>query len=125
CAAPCVGMISEANYAQDVDAALLFLQGKTDEVLAQLKRQMDEAATKCEFERAARVRDKIARLQVLQSKQFVASATATDIDVVVPVYEQNVFAVNVVMVRGGRHVGDRTLFPRHAESGEAKHLVSA
>jgi len=125
CTAPCVGMIGEADYAQDVDAALLFLQGKTDEVLAQLKRQMDEASAKLEFERAARVRDKIARLQVLQSKQFVASATATDIDVVVAVYEQNVFAVNVVMVRGGRHVGDRTLFPRHAESGEAKDVVAA
>jgi len=125
CTAPCVGMIDEADYAQDVDAALLFLQGKTDEVLAQLKRQMDEASAKLEFERAARVRDKVARLQVLQSKQFVASATATDIDVVVAVYEQNVFAVNVVMVRGGRHVGDRTFFPRHAESGEAKDVVTA
>jgi excinuclease ABC subunit C len=125
CTAPCVGMISEADYEQDVNAALLFLQGKTDEVLAQLKRQMDDASAALEFERAARTRDKIARLQVLQSKQFVESSTATDIDVVVAVHEQNMFAVNVVMIRGGRHVGDRTFFPRHAESGAPTDVVTA
>ena len=118
CTAPCVGLIGEADYHQDVQAAQLFLQGKTDEVLAQLKRQMDDAAASLQFERAARTRDKVARLQQLQSRQFVESATAGDIDVVAAVHEQNMFAVNVVMIRGGRHVGDRTFFPRHAESGD-------
>jgi excinuclease ABC subunit C len=118
CTAPCVALISEADYQQDVAAAQLFLQGKTDEVLAQLKRQMDAAAAALEFERAARTRDKIARLQQLQSRQFVESATASDIDVVAAAHEQNVFAVNAVMIRGGRHVGDRTFFPRHAEPGD-------
>ena len=126
CTAPCVALISEADYQQDVAAAQLFLQGKTDEVLAQLKRQMDAAAAALEFERAARTRDKIARLQQLQSRQFVESATASDIDVVAAVHEQNVFAVNAVMIRGGRHVGDRTFFPRHAEPGDdASDVVSA
>ena len=55
-------------------------------------------------------------MQQLQSRQFVESATAGDIDVVAAVHEENMFAVNVVMIRGGRHVGDRTFFPRHAES---------
>jgi excinuclease ABC subunit C len=125
CTAPCVGLIGEADYEQDVHAALLFLQGKTDEVLAQLKRQMDRAAEALDFERAARTRDKIARLQQLQSRQFVESATVADLDVVVAVHEHNVFAVNVVMIRGGRHVGDRTFFPRHAESGEITDVVCA
>jgi excinuclease ABC subunit C len=125
CTAPCVGLISEADYHQDVQAAVLFLQGKTDEVLAQLKRQMDEASAALEFERAARTRDKIARLQQLQSRQFVESATAGDIDVVAAVHEQNIFAVNAVMIRGGRHVGDRTFFPRHAESGDEADVVTA
>jgi len=125
CTAPCVGLISEADYHQDVQAAVLFLQGKTDEVLAQLKRQMDEASASLEFERAARVRDKIARLQQLQSRQFVESATAGDIDVIAAVHEQNVFAVNTVMIRGGRHVGDRTFFPRHADSGDEGDVVAA
>jgi len=125
CTAPCVGLIAEADYHEDVQAALLFLQGKTDEVLAQLKRQMDAAASALQFERAARTRDKIARLQQLQSKQFVESATAGDIDVVAAVRESNLFAVNAVMIRGGRHVGDRTFFPRHADTVDEADVVTA
>jgi excinuclease ABC subunit C len=125
CTAPCVGMISEDDYREDVQAALLFLQGKTDEVLAQLKRQMDAAASSLQFERAARTRDKIARLQQLQSRQFVESATAGDIDVIAAVRESNLFAVNAVMIRGGRHVGDRTFFPRHADTVDEADVVTA
>jgi len=125
CTAPCVGLISEDDYREDVQAALLFLQGKTDEVLAQLKRQMDAAAAALQFERAARTRDKIARLQQLQSRQFVESATAGDIDVIAAVRESNLFAVNAVMIRGGRHVGDRTFFPRHADTVEEADVVTA
>ncbi|HKP66077.1 MAG TPA: excinuclease ABC subunit UvrC [Casimicrobiaceae bacterium] len=125
CTAPCVGLINETDYHEDVQAALLFLQGKTDEVLAQLKRQMDAAASALQFERAARTRDKIARLQLLQSKQFVESATAGDIDVIAAVRESNLFAVNAVMIRGGRHVGDRTFFPRHADTVDEADVVTA
>jgi excinuclease ABC subunit C len=125
CTAPCVGLISEADYQPDVQSTTLFLQGKTDEVLAQLKRQMDQASATLQFERAARTRDKIARLQLLQSRQFVESATAGDLDVIAAVHEENMFAVNVVMIRGGRHVGDRTFFPRHAEGVEATDVVTA
>jgi excinuclease ABC subunit C len=108
-----------------VHGATLFLQGKTDEVLAQLQAQMDQAASSLAFERAARIRDKIHRLQQLQSRQFVESATAGDIDVVAAVLEQGVVAVNVVMVRGGRHVGDRTFFPRHADAYALDEVVPA
>ncbi len=120
CTAPCVGMIGEAEYGEDVEAASLFLRGKGPEVLMHLQGQMEEAAGKLEFERAARLRDKIARLQSLQSRQFVESATAGDIDVVAAATERGLFAVNVVMVRGGRHVGDRTFFPRHADAAEVE-----
>jgi excinuclease ABC subunit C len=116
CTAPCVGFIGEEEYREDVQGATLFLQGKTGEVLAQLQAQMEAAAAALAFERAARTRDKINRLQQLQARQFVESATAGDIDVVAAASEQGLFAVNVVMIRGGRHVGDRTFFPRHAEA---------
>ncbi|MBU6484476.1 MAG: excinuclease ABC subunit UvrC [Betaproteobacteria bacterium] len=125
CTAPCVGLISEGEYREDVHAAVLFLQGKTGEVLAKLKLQMDGAVAALEFERAARIRDKIQRLRELQSRQFVESTTAGDVDVIVAVYEDGVFAVNVVMIRGGRHVGDRTFFPRHAESGGPSEVAAA
>jgi excinuclease ABC subunit C len=71
CTAPCVGYVGEAVYQGVVLAAVLFLQGKSDEAGARLKAQMDEAAAELAFERAARLRDKIARLSQLQSRQFV------------------------------------------------------
>jgi len=125
CSAPCVGFIDEAEYAEDVKSAVLFLQGKTTEVLAQLQSQMEAASAKLEFERAARIRDKITRLNTLQSRQFVESSTAGDIDVVAAASERGLVAVNVVMVRGGRHVGDRTWFPRHADALALSEVVSA
>jgi excinuclease ABC subunit C len=125
CTAPCVGLISETDYREDVQAATLFLQGKTDEVLATLKAQMEEASASLAFERAARMRDKIHRIQLLQSRQFVESATAGDLDVVAAAKEEGVTAVNVVMIRGGRHVGDRTFFPRHAEAVSPSDVVTA
>jgi excinuclease ABC subunit C len=125
CSAPCVGLISEVDYREDVQSAVLFLQGKAGEVMAQLKVQMDAAAAALEFERAARLRDKITRLQQLQSRQFVESATAGDIDVVAAAAEQGLTAVNVVMIRGGRHVGDRTHFPQHADAAPMAEIVPA
>ncbi|HXX86033.1 MAG TPA: excinuclease ABC subunit UvrC [Casimicrobiaceae bacterium] len=125
CTGPCVGLISQADYAQDVANATLFLQGKTNEVLEGLQRQMEEAAAVLAFERAAKLRDKIARLTQLQARQFVESATAGDIDVVAGVAARGVTAVNLVMIRGGRHVGDRTFFPQHAEGATLDEVVPA
>jgi excinuclease ABC subunit C len=125
CTGPCVGLIPEADYQEDVRNATLFLQGKTNEVLDTLQHQMETAAAAFEFERAARIRDKITRLQQLQSRQFVESATAGDLDVVAGVAEQGLTAVNLVMIRGGRHVGDRTFFPQHAEGASLDEVVPA
>jgi len=125
CTAPCVGLIGEAEYRDDVQAAVLFLQGKTGEARERLRSLMEAASAALAFERAARLRDKIARLAELQSRQFVESATAGDIDVVAAVEEGGVAAVNVVMIRGGRHVGDRTHFPRHADAGGLADVVQA
>jgi len=125
CTGPCVGLVPEADYQEDVRNATLFLQGKTNEVLDTLQRQMEAAAAAFAFERAARIRDKITRLQQLQSRQFVESATAGDLDVVAGVGEQGLTAVNLVMIRGGRHVGDRTFFPQHAEGASLDEVVPA
>ncbi len=124
CSAPCVGLVSEADYAADVESAVLFLQGRAGEVVAALKAQMAEAAAALAFERAAQLRDKITRLTQLQSRQFVESTTAGDVDVVAAAADQGMVAVNVVMVRGGRHVGDRSFFPRHADAAALAEVVS-
>ena len=125
CTAPCVGLVSAGEYAEDVRDAVLFLQGKSDEAGARLKREMNEASSALAFERAARLRDKIARLAQLQSRQFVESATAGDLDVVAATEERGLAAFNVVMIRGGRHVGDRTFFPRQAPAAAREELVDA
>ena len=122
CTAPCVGLISTQEYRDDVESAALFLRGKTGEVLSRLQAQMEAAAAALAFEQAARIRDKIGRLQQLQARQFVESATAGDVDVVATTAERGLIAVNVVMVRGGRHVGDRTFFPRHADAVDPSDL---
>jgi excinuclease ABC subunit C len=125
CTGPCVGLIAEEDYQDDVRNATLFLQGKTNEVLETLQRQMEAASAAFAFERAARIRDKITRLQQLQSRQFGESATAGDLDVVAGVADQGLTAVNLVMIRGGRHVGDRTFFPQHAEGATLDEVVPA
>jgi excinuclease ABC subunit C len=125
CSAPCVGFVSEADYAEDVKGAILFLQGKAGEVQSQLRRQMDEASAALEFERAAKLRDKISLLTQLQARQFVESPTAGDLDVVAAAAERGLVAVNVVMIRGGRHVGDRTFFPQHADPDFLPDVVPA
>ena len=124
CSGPCVGIVSEADYAADVESAVLFLQGRAGEVVATLKAQMAGAAAALAFERAAQLRDKITRLTQLQSRQFVESTTAGDVDVVAAAADQGMVAVNVVMVRGGRHVGDRSFFPRHADAAALAEVVS-
>jgi excinuclease ABC subunit C len=125
CSGPCVGLIDEPAYREDVQNATLFLQGKTSEVLAHLQRQMEEASASLAFERAAKIRDKITRMQQLQSRQFVESATANDIDVIGVAAESGLTAVNLVMIRGGRHVGDRSFFPQHAEGASTSEIVAA
>jgi excinuclease ABC subunit C len=125
CSAPCVGLIDEADYQEDVGSAVLFLQGKADDVLVRLKAQMSEASAALAFERAGRLRDKIHRLQQLQTRQFVESATAGDIDVVAAAAEEGLVAVNVVMIRGGRHVGDRSHFPRQGDASALAEVVAA
>ena len=111
CTAPCVGHITAEEYKADVKSAAMFMRGHQSEVMADLQAQMEEAASTLAFEKAARTRDKIARLNRLVSKQFVSSAAERDVDVLAVIQEHGMIAVNIVMIRGGQHVGDRTFFP--------------
>ncbi len=118
CTAPCVKQISEEDYAADVKNASMFLRGQQSEVVTDLQTQMETTAANLEFEKAARTRDKIARLNRLVSKQFVSSVSERDVDVLALVHQSGMIAVNVVMIRGGQHVGDRTHFPVKNASSE-------
>ncbi len=123
CTAPCVGYVDEARYAQDVRHVEMFLTGRSSEVLEELGRRMEAAAAALEFERAALLRDRIASLQRIQSRQYVAGARG-DVDVVACRQETDIACVQLVVIRGGRNLGDQSFFPRSPEGLEPAELLS-
>lgn len=114
CTAPCVGLVSQADYAEDVANAALFLDGREDIVVGRLERRMQQAADALDFERAARERDRIRALHKVREVQYVDAGGDTDADVIAAVESGGELCVNLVMIRGGRHLGDRSWFPERA-----------
>jgi len=121
CSAPCVGLISAEAYAQDIAAAVKVLEGRSDEVHAELQTRMEEAAAGLEFERAAQIRDQLAALQRVHAQQVVTADGERDVDVFALVGESGDYCVSVMLVRGGRNLGTTSYFPRAvlAEPDEA------
>ena len=124
CTAPCVGLIGEHEYAEDVGAAALFLAGKEDQVIERLAARMSDAALRLDYEEAAVFRDRIAALRNVREKQFV-SGTGDDTDVIAYGRAAGVVCVNLVMIRGGRHLGDKNFFPRNADECSPEQVIEA
>ena len=114
CSGPCVDLIGREDYAEDVQYASLFLLGKHQEASKRLTLAMEEASMRLAFEQAAIYRDQLQSLRQVQEKQFVSSHKNEDVDIVVAIRESGLLCVNLAMVRGGRHLGDRPQFPVHA-----------
>ncbi len=125
CTAPCVGLVGEEEYRADVRDAAWLMEGRQDAVLNELTEKMMAAAERQEYETAAVYRDRIQSLRAVLEKQFVSDTGGTDADVVTCVSENGVFCVNLVMVRNGRHLGDRTFFPRNAEDSDTRAVLEA
>ena len=125
CSAPCVGLIDATSYARDIGNASLFLAGKETEVLNQLNKKMEDAASAQEFETAARFRDQIRSLQGVLSKQFVESSSERNVDVITAEQIAGTWCVNLVMIRGGRHLGDKSFFPTNAVDADLQVIVGA
>lgn len=125
CSGPCVDLISDEAYARDVQLASMFLLGKQQEVIQRLTTAMEAASAQLAFEQAAVLRDQIQSLHQIQEKQFVSSSKGEDVDVIVAVRERGVLCVNLAMIRGGRHLGDRPLFPSNATDSQPDDAVDA
>ncbi|UCV30247.1 excinuclease ABC subunit UvrC [Ferribacterium limneticum] len=125
CSGPCVGFIAADDYAADIQLAAMFLLGKQQEVTRRLTKSMEEASSKLAFEQAAVFRDQIQSLHQVQEKQFVSSSKGEDVDILVAIREAGQLCVNLAMVRGGRHLGDRPFFPTNAGDSEASDACAA
>ncbi len=125
CTAPCTGLISAGQYAEDVANAVLFLEGREDDVIRGLSDKMNAAADAQHYEKAAAHRDQVRALSRVQARQYVESNRGVDADVVACAIEGGIACVNLVMIRGGRHVGDRSFFPSNAEGATAGEVVAA
>jgi excinuclease ABC subunit C len=125
CTAPCTGKISPEAYAEDVANAMLFLEGREDDVIRRLTDKMNVASENQRYEEAAAYRDQVRALARVQARQYVESNRGVDADVVACEIEGGIACVNLAMIRGGRHVGDRSFFPSNAEGAERAEVIGA
>jgi len=126
CTAPCVKLISAQDYQADIRNAVLLLQGRHQEVEQTLSAAMEQAAEGLHYEQAAVLRDQLRALHTVQQKQFVESTGgSTDADIIALALQDGLVCVNMAMVRGGRHLGDKSFFPDHAEDLTASEIVQA
>jgi len=125
CSGPCVGLISAADYARDLDHAIRFLEGRGNEIKSDLMRRMEAAAEQLAFEEAARYRDQIARLAAIQEAAVGGEGGALEADALAVCEQGGIYCVAAMFIRGGRILGSRSWFPRVTAGAELAEVLGA
>jgi excinuclease ABC subunit C len=123
CSAPCVDEIAPQDYAEDAERAARFLNGETQEIMGDIERRMQSAAQALEFEQAALLRDQMGALAKVLHQQTMEDSDQSDTDVIVVASLGGKVCVNLAMVRGGRHLGDRAFFPTHTDGDSSAEIL--
>ncbi|MGD8483500.1 MAG: excinuclease ABC subunit UvrC [Thioalkalispiraceae bacterium] len=114
CTAPCVGLVSEEDYREDIRHAVMFLEGKSSQVIDELVKRMDSASNSLNFEQAALFRDQIVSLRHVQEKQYISSGSG-DIDIIEAICLSGLCGIQLFSIRGGHNLGNKSYFPKQAE----------
>ncbi len=124
CSGPCVGLVSAADYAQDVAHTIKFLEGRAEEVVNDLVAAMETAAAALNYERAAVLRDQIATLRRIQQRQYV-SGEGGDLDIIACAQGYGLSSVQVFFIRGGRNLGNKGFFPQAPDGTDEATLMAS
>lgn len=124
CTAPCVGLTDSASCHDDVRHAEMFLQGQNKEVIEALVERMEKASANLKFEEAARYRDQINSLQLIQQKQYISSGQV-NVDVIAGEIKNGVGCVTLFYIRGGHNLGNKVFFPAHTQESSEEELLAS
>lgn len=124
CTAPCVGLVEQEQYESDVRHAVMFLEGRSNDVIDELVQQMERASNDLEYEKAAEMRDQISSLRRIQEKQYI-SKEGGDYDVVATAIESGIGCIQVFTIRNGQNLGNRSYFPKHSDNQSTASLLEA
>lgn len=124
CTAPCVGYVSEADYQEQVEEAILFLEGDDSKVMDHLTQKMNHASENQAYEKAAMARDQIIQLRKLQDQQVMNRAEG-DADIVLLLLEGKIAVISLLMVRQGRVLGNKVFYPRFTYPEKPEAILTA
>ena len=125
CTAPCVGLVSADDYAQDIGAATQFLEGRNQGVIDTFVERMDAASAAQEYEYAARFRDQISRLKEIEARQLVSRSAGKDLDIIGFASNGVIHCVTVLFIRNGAVIGNRDHFPRSQGDADKQKILNS